>query len=525
MTRNTRNFDDQATGRVTLVGAGPGDAGLITVRGRQRLREADVIVYDALANPELLDEARPDAELIDAGKRAKKHKLTQDETNALLADRARAGKRVVRLKGGDPYVFGRGSEEAIYLRGRGVPVEVVPGITAAIAGPAYAGIPVTHRNVATTCTFVTGHESPDKDQQQVEYEPLAALIQKGGTVCFYMGMGRLERIAERLIKLGCRAETPAAVVQWATMPAQRSVRSTLANVHNDATRAELGAPAIIVVGDVAGLDDQDALRWFEQRPLFGRTVLVTRTRQHASQLSAQLRELGAEVIEAPTIAIEPADDLDRVDQVVQNIGEYDWLVLTSANGAAALAEALRRIGRDSRHLASVKIAAVGEATAEALIDELNVRADLIPDRSTGEALADDLIAEHDVAGKRMLLLRADIARPALAEKLAAAGAPVDDVAAYRTLAVDALPESVLDALRDRRIDWLTFTSSSTARNLIDLLPDRSLIEGVKIASIGPSTSATIEQLGLTVTTEAERADITGLIQAILATEPPSDDQS
>jgi len=510
---------------VYLVGAGPGDAGLITVRGLQLLREADVIVYDALANPELLDEARVDAERIDAGKRAKKHKLTQDETNALLADRALAGKRVVRLKGGDPYVFGRGSEEAIYLRGRGVAVEVVPGITAAIAGPAYAGIPVTHRHVAATCTFVTGHESPDKDEKQVEYEPLAALIQRGGTVCFYMGVGRLRAIAERLIELGCRPETPAAVVQWGTMPAQQSVRSTLAKLHRDATRAELGAPAIIVVGDVAGLDDHHALQWFEQRPLFGRTVGVTRTRQHASQLSAQLRELGADVIEAPTIAIAPADDLDHVDRVVREVGEYNWLVFTSANGVAALAEALRRIGRDSRHLASVKIAAVGDATADALAGQLNLRADLTPDRATGESLAEQLIAEQDIAAKRVLLLRADIARPTMVEKLTDAGARVDDIAAYRTVAVEALPERVIDALREKRIDWLTFTSSSTVRNLLDLLPDRSLIEGAKIASIGPSTTATIEQLGLTVTTEAERADIPGLIQAILTTERQSTDQS
>jgi len=498
------------------VGAGPGDPGLITVRGLRLLRAADVIVYDALANRKLLDEAPAECERIDAGKRAKQHKLTQDETNALLADRALAGKCVVRLKGGDPYVFGRGSEEAIYLHGRGVPIEVVPGITAAMAGPAYAGIPVTHRNVATTCTFVTGHESPDKDESQVEYEPLAALIQRGGTVCFYMGMGRLKMIAERLVELGCKPTTPAAVVQWGTLAKQRSVRSTLADVFDDAARAELGAPAIIVVGDVAALDD-DALRWFERRPLFGQTVLVTRTRQQASKLTEQLEQVGAAVIEAPTIAIEPPSPATReaVDHALTGIGDCDWLVLTSSNGVAALWESMQRLGVDARHLAGVKIAAVGEATAEALRTRLAIQPDFTPTRAVGDALADELIAAHDLAGRRIALFRADIARPALAERLNEAEARVDEIDAYRTVMVDVLPDKVLDALHDRHIDWLTFTSSSTVRNLVDLLPDRSLIDGVKIASIGPVTSQTLRDLDLPVTVEAEQHDIAGLVKAMV----------
>jgi uroporphyrinogen III methyltransferase/synthase len=500
-------------GKVYLIGAGPGDPGLITVRGMDLIRRADVIVFDALANRRLLDAAPPDCELIDAGKRARQHKLTQDQTNALLADRALAGRCVVRLKGGDPYVFGRGSEEAIYLHQRGVPVEVVPGITAAIAGPACAGIPVTHRNFATTCTFVTGHESPDKDRTQVDYQSLAGLIQRGGTVCCYMGMGRLPLIVEQLVGFGCSADTPAAVVQWGTLPKQRSARATLAKIVEAVEQHGLGAPAIIVVGQVAALDDQ-ALCWFEQRALFGQTVLLTRTRQQLSQLSEQLQSLGAEVIEAPTICIEPPDDLEKVDQAIRSLGDYDWLVLTSPNGVDALTEALERLALDSRHLAGVRIAVVGDATAERLRDRLGIAADLKPDQAIGEALAERLISQHDIAGKRVCLFRADIARPLLAEKLTQAGATVRDLAAYQTRRVDRLDDEVIDALREGRVDWLTFTSSSTARNLCELVDEVEWLTKPKIASIGPVTSATLRELGLTVAAEAEQFNIDGLVRAM-----------
>lgn len=501
-------------GTVYLIGAGPGDPNLITVRGMDLIRRAEVIVFDALANPKLLDAALPDCERIDAGKRAKQHKLTQDQTNALLAEKALAGHRVVRLKGGDPYVFGRGGEEAIYLHGRGVPVEVVPGITAAIAGPAYAGIPITHRNVATTCTFVTGHESPDKDETQVDYQALAALIQRGGTVCFYMGMGRLPMIVEQLVGFGCEADTPAAVVQWGTLPKQRSVRATLGRIDEVVKQRGLGAPAIIVVGQVAAMEDE-ALRWFEQRPLFGQTILLTRTRQQSSELAEQLQSLGAEVIEAPTIRIDPPDDWAAVDQAVRGIAEYDWLVLTSPNGVDALAEVLGRLSLDSRHLAGIQIAVVGQATAERLHGRLGIAADLKPDQAIGEALAERLIGHHDIAGKRVCLFRADIARPLLAEKLIEAGATVDDLAAYQTRRVDRLADEVVDALRNGRVDWLTFTSSSTARNLAELVEQVEWLAKPKIASIGPITSATIRELGLNVTVEADEFNIDGLVRAIV----------
>lgn len=498
---------------VYLVGAGPGDAGLITVRGLALLRSADVVVFDALANPALLEEARPDAERIDAGKRATRHKLTQDQINALLADRAASGRSVVRLKGGDPYIFGRGSEEAMHLHDRGIAVEVVPGIPAATAAPAYAGVPITHRHVAATCTFVTGHEDPTKPETQVDYAPLAEMLRKGGTVCFYMAMGRLPGIAQALIDQGLAAATPAAAIQWGTLPTQRTVRATLGDLPDAVERANLGAPAIVVVGPVVNVAPE-ALGWFEQRPLFGRTVAVTRTRQQASTLRRQLEALGARVIEAPTIQIQPPDDPGAVDRALAALSDYDWLVLTASNGVAALAEALGRQGKDARALAGLKVAAVASPTAEALREALAIEPDFLPTRAMGEALAEELTAQHAVRGLRFLLFRADIGRATLREKLLEAGASVDDVAAYQTRTASALPETLIEALRAGQVDWVTLTSGSTARNLNALLPDRTLIEGVKLASIGPTTSRAMRDAGFKVDLEAERHDIDGLVEAI-----------
>jgi len=502
-------------GTVYLVGAGPGDPGLITARGLDLLRGARVVVFDALANPALLDEASPDAELIDAGKRAREHKLSQDRINALLAERAAAGLSVVRLKGGDPYIFGRGSEEAAYLYDRGIAVEVVPGIPAAAAAPAYAGVPVTHRNVATSCTFVTGHEDPTKPEAQVEFAPLAALIARGGTVCLYMAMGRLAAIARTLIDHGAAAATPAAAVQWGTLPTQRSVRATLGDLPDAVERAGLGAPAIVVVGPVVNVAPE-ALNWFERRPLFGRTIVVTRTRQQASALRARLEAAGAAVLEAPTIRIDPPDDPAAVDRAVGQLGGYDWLALTSSNGVEALAEALRRNGADARRLAGVRVAAVGGATAEALRATMMIEPDFVPARAMGEALAEEMVGAHEMAGRRVLLFRADIGRATLRRRLVEAGARVDDVAAYRTGAAEALPPRVEEALAAGGVDWITFTSGSTARNFAAMLADRSALGGVKLASIGPVTSNAMREAGLAVDVEAERHDTEGLVAAIRA---------
>lgn len=504
-----------------MVGAGPGDPGLITVAGLERLRRAEVVVYDALANPLLLREAPDNAELIDAGKRAKEHRLTQGQTNALLVAKAKQGRFVVRLKGGDPYLFGRGAEEAAYLARHGVACEVIPGITSGIAAPAAAGIPVTHRQLASTVTFVTGHEDPSKGRTAVDYAALAALVASGGTACFYMGVGRLGDIADTLIKHGLVGDTPAAVVRWGTMPNQRHVRATLDTIADAVEQAGIAAPAIVVVGPVAGIDEP-GLDGFIIRPLFGQRIVITRTRQQASTLRAALADLGAEVLEAPTIrlAAAPPETILRIDQHLRDIGTFDWLVLTSANGVDALAERLAANHFDARHLAPVRIAAIGDATADRLHEKLSVNADLVPTRFVAESLASELIADHGAAGKRFLLLRADIARPALPRLLAEAGAAVTECVAYETRLAEALSDEVLGALREGAVNWITFTSSSTAANMVELLGDeRDLLRQCRIASIGPITSRTVRDLGYEVAVEAAVSNIEGLVEALLTSSP------
>jgi len=506
------------TGFVSLIGAGPGDPGLITALGLERLRAADAVVFDALVNPRLLGEAKAGARLIDVGKRGRNrgdHKLTQDQTNELLVDLAGEGLQVVRLKGGDPYLFGRGAEEAAYLARHGVKCEVVPGITSGIAAPMYAGIPVTHRKVASTVTFVTGHEQPGKAESGVDYEALSGLIKVGGTVCFYMGIGQLPGIVARLIEYGLDAGTPTAVVQWGTRTAQRSVKGRLDAIERLIEAECIGAPAIILVGQVAGLDEP-GLDFFTSRPLFGKRVLVTRTRQQASALSQQLEAMGAEVLEAPTIQVLPTVDWGPVDEAVRNVGQYDWLVLTSSNAVELLGERLSALELDSRHLAGVKIASVGEATTASLRSVLGIRADFVPARTMGEGLAAELIEQHDLAGRSVLLLRADIARPRLPKMLAEAGAAVTELAMYETKIADGLPGGVIEALAGGEVDWVTFTSSSTVSNLVTLLGEnKGLLTGIQTASIGPVTSQTMRELGVVVTVQAEQSHVSGLVEAIL----------
>jgi uroporphyrinogen III methyltransferase/synthase len=500
---------------VFLVGAGPGDPGLITVTGLHRLREADVVVFDALANPVLLAEAPAHAERLDVGKRAKHHKLTQDETNQLLADLASAGKRVVRLKGGDPYLFGRGAEECAFLAARGIACEVVPGVTAGLAAPATAGIPVTHRKVASTVTIVTGHEDPTKGETSVDYDGLARLIARGGTACFYMGVGRLQPIADSLAACGLARTTPAAVVQWGTLPTQRTARGTLDTIRAEVDRRGVSSPAIIVVGAVAALDEP-GLDFFTNRPLFGQTILVTRTRQQASDLRLGLEALGAEVIEAPTLELVPPESWKEVDEAVGRIDTYDWVLLTSVNAVDTLADRLAAMDRDVRQLGRVRLACVGDTTTAALWDRLRIRPDFVPRQFSGSKMAEQLIADRAMNEQRCLLLRADIARPELPERLRDAGAEVDEVVAYQTRRPEALDPAVLDALREKRLDWATFTSSSTVRNLLDLLGDEAgLLDGLSCASIGPMTSQTLRDRGLPVTVEAAQAGVDPLIEAIV----------
>jgi uroporphyrinogen III methyltransferase/synthase len=487
---------------VYLVGAGPGDPGLLTVRGADVLARADVVVHDRLASPALLDLAPRDAERISVGKAPGRVEMEQRDIDALLVARGRAGETVVRLKGGDPFVFGRGGEEAEALAAAGVPFEVVPGITSAVAAPAYAGIPVTHRGVSTHFTVVTGHEDPAKGRTDVDWESLA---RAGGTLVVLMGVGHLPAIVERLLAGGLPPGTPVAAVRNGTRPDQTSVRATLGTI----TSLDVRAPSAIVVGAVAGLD----LTWFESRPLFGRTVVVTRAREQASGLRARLEGLGARVVELPAIEIQP------VDVAVPDLAAYDWLVLTSANGVDALFDrGLRPAGLDARALAGLRVAAIGPGTAGALAAR-GITADLVPERFVAESLLDAFPAPEPVrgrAGARVLLARAQQARDVLPDGLRARGYDVEVLVLYRT--VTGRPDDgALAAVRDGTVDAVTFTSSSTVRNFCDVVggPTRPRPDGPLVVSIGPVTSATARELGLFVDVEAGEHTVDGLVAALV----------
>lgn len=516
--------NDSSVPPVALVGAGPGDPGLITVRGQQLLEQAQVVVYDHLANPLLLRHC-PAAETIYVGKQAARHALSQDQINALLIEKARAGRRVVRLKGGDPFVFGRGGEEAEALAAASVAFEIVPGVTAAVAVPAYAGIPVTHRDLNSSFTFITGHEKEEayRDEEAKQRPPASgssdidwSVIARLPAVAFYMGVKSLPRICAKLIEHGMDPATPAAAIQWGTTPRQRTVTATLADLAQKVAEAKLAPPAITVIGRVVTL--RDTLNWFETRPLFGRTVAVTRTRQQASELSCQLAELGADVIEAPTIELVAAADFKPIDAALRD-GGFDWIIFTSVNGVCFTRDRLRRLGLDARCFGPARLAAIGEVTARAIEDELGLHVDLCPGRFVAEALADELAGA--VAGRRFLLLRADIARPLLRHRLEQGGATeVCDLPLYQTRPAAALPPELWAALDAGTLHWITFTSSSTARNFIELLgPEyKQKLAGVKLASIGPITSATLRELGLEPQVEAAEHTIAGLAAAMSGTE-------
>jgi len=479
---------------VYLVGAGPGDPGLLTTRGAELLARADVVVHDRLSAPLLLDLAPVGAERIDVGKAPGRVAMSQADIDRLLVERGRSGATVIRLKGGDPFVFGRGGEEAEALIAAGVPFEVVPGVTSAVAVPAYAGIPVTHRGLSTHVTIVTGHEDPTKATPGTDWE---ALARAGGTLVVLMGAGRIAEIAARLIAGGRAPETPVAAVRWGTHPHQRTVRATLATVAAEA----IEAPAAIVVGAVAALD----LGWFERRPLFGRRVVVTRAREQASGLRARLVELGAEVVELPAIAVEPlAFDLP-------DLARYGWVVLTSVNGVEAFfTRGLHDHGLDARALAGVRVAAIGPGTAGAL-ERFGVRADLVPERFVAEALL-AAFPEPDAPGEPVLLARAEQARDVLPDGLRSKGYSVDVVAVYRTVTAEPDPAEVA-RVRAGEFDALTFTSSSTVDNFCRLVGPLS--GDPIIVSIGPVTSASAAAAGLQVTVEADPHDIDGLVAAVL----------
>ena len=498
---------------VYLVGAGPGDPGLLTLRGAEVLRQADVVVYDRLVAVEILALAAPEARQVYVGKRPGKRAAEQEAINALLVSEAQSGGCVVRLKGGDPFVFGRGGEEALALRQAGVPFEIVPGITAGVAGPACAGIPVTHRGLSSAVVLVTGHEDPAKGGSDLDYDALARI----GTVVFYMGVGRLSELAVGLLAAGRAAETPAAVIERATTGRQRTVLATLATVADRAASDGVEPPAIVVVGDVAGL--RPDLAWFEARPLFGRTIVVTRTREQAAELAAPLRGFGARVLELPTLAVEPMGDADLAS-AQERLGEFEWLVLTSPNGVDRFFGCLDEHGRDARYLAGVKVAAMGPGTARRLAAH-GVRADLVPSEAMAESLADALIGAGVGQGTAVLLARACDARGVLPETLRGAGARVDDVAVYRTVQPQAVCEPVLEAIAAGRVDLVTFTSGSTARHFAALVEAHGGAErlaairrDVAVAAIGPVTAEVARELGFTVSVVSPEHTIAGLVESV-----------
>jgi uroporphyrinogen III methyltransferase/synthase len=484
-------------GIVYLVGAGPGDPGLMTRRSLELIAAADAILYDRLVPPGALDGARPDAELRYVGKRPGAVAMAQEELNAMLVELGRDGKRVVRLKGGDPFVFGRGGEEAEALAAAGVAFEVVPGVTAGVAAPAYAGIPVTHRDIASAVAFVTAHEDPDKPAPALDWEALARFP---GTLVLYMGVRSLGRIAERLAAAGRDPHEPAAVVERGTHPGQRTVTGTLSEIASRAEDAGVRAPAITLVGPVAGL--RDTIAWLDRRPLHGEVVAVTRARAQASGLAARLRELGAEVVETPAIRIEPrAVYLPRLES-------YALICLTSPNAVRLLFEALAAHQLDSRALAAITVAVIGPGTA-AELERRGVRPDVVPERSVAEALVDAL-RDVPVKGERVLVARAAEARDVLPDALRERGAEVDVIPLYDTVA-EPLSDGQRAALA--RATYVTFTSSSTVRFFLEgggTVPDSA-----RVVSIGPITSATAREHGLGVHVEAERHDVDGLVDALM----------
>ena len=514
-------------GTVSLIGAGPGDPGLLTLRGCELLKRADVVVYDRLAHPSLLDFARPDAEKIYVGKASAHHTVKQGDINAIILERAKAGKNVARLKGGDPFVFGRGGEEAQECREAGVPFEIVPGVTSSIAAPAYAGIPVTHRDASSSFAVITGHERDDSREsgtraaggaeQRRDWKKIA---HAADTLVFLMGVEALPEIASRLQENGRDPETPVALVQWGTWSKQKVVVGTLATIVQIVREAGMTPPAVCVVGEVVRL--RESLRWFDDpttRPLFGKRIIVTRAREQASSLSELLRERGADPVELPVIRIARMKESPALDKALRYLSKYDWIVFTSANSVAIVADRIAEIGKDSRLFGGTRIAAIGPATAEALQKRMNLTANFTPT----EAVAEAVIAEWpdpDMRDRRVLIPRALEAREILPEKLREKGAEVEVVPIYETVMDSTNREEVLAQIHAGEIDAVTFSSSSTVRNFVktlvgdDLSRLPELMKGILVAAIGPVTADTAREFGIEPQIVSAEHTIPGLVEAL-----------
>jgi uroporphyrinogen III methyltransferase/synthase len=497
--------------KVYLVGAGPGDPGLITIKGKECIATADVIIYDYLAAPALLSHARKDAQLIYVGKKGGDHTLPQDQINQLIVEKAQQGLTVCRLKGGDPFIFGRGGEEIEELIAAGIDFQVVPGVTSAIAGPAYAGIPLTHRRLTSSVTFVTGHEDPNKETSSINWQALAST---GGTLVFFMGVKNLPNITGQLLRCGMPPKTPVAIVRWGTTPSQQTVTGNLETIQAVAEAAGIKPPSLIVVGDVVRL--RDSMKWFENRPLFGKTIVVTRARSQASDMVARLADQGANCIECPVIKVVPADDYQPLDAAISKIKDYDWLIFTSVNGVDYFFKHLFESGKDVRALGHLKTAVIGPATAERL-KNYGIATDILPKSFRAESII-EAFKNQPISDKTILLPRAREARAILPEELVNMGAEVDEITVYKTILDGEQGHILVEKLETGEIDIITFTSSSTVTNFKSLLPpDRfnDLIKNVAIASIGPITTETAEKNGFTVHVTAEEYTIPGLCEAIL----------
>jgi uroporphyrinogen III methyltransferase / synthase len=511
MTDKPENKSVTVPGIVYLAGSGPGDPGLITVKALEKIRTADVIVYDYLAGKDFIREARPDAELIYVGKKGRDHTLEQIDINQVLVDKAMEGKTVLRLKGGDPYVFGRGGEEAEELFEAGIPFEVIPGVSSAVAAPAYAGIPVTHRDHASMVTFITGHENPEKDESAIDWDVLA---RNPGTLVFLMGVKNLPNISESLIKHGKASDTPAALVRWGTTPQQVSLVSTLGEIPAEAERKGIKAPAVLVVGSVASLHEK--LGWFEKRPLFGKRILITRGREQSRKMAEKISEQGGEPVLFPTIQFEPPTDTGPLDDCIGRVGELHWIVFTSVNGVERFFERFFQIREDIRDLAGPKIAAIGPITAAA-IRKHGLKVNLLAKEFVAEGVL-ALFPLEEVKGKRFLIPRAEQAREILPQELAARGAEVKVVSVYRTTRpAETDVADIRKKLESKELDAVTFTSSSTVTHFAEMLHEANLatlLDGIVVASIGPVTSGTIREKGLSVDVEAAEYTIDGLVTAL-----------
>lgn len=498
-------------GKVFLVGAGPGDPKLLTIKGMQCLANADVIIYDRLVNPTLLNYAKPEVELVYAGKSPGRHALTQDEINLVLVEKAQEGKSVVRLKGGDPFVFGRGGEEVGTLRRHGIPYEIVPGITSAIAALEYAGIPVTHRNYSSSFAVITGHEADVKDNQRISWEKVA----KGAdTLIFLMGMRNLPVIVEGLIKHGRDENEPIALIRWGTTPEQQTLVGTLADIVEKAKAEKFESPAVIVVGGVVAL--REKLMWFEKKPLFGARVIVTRATRQASTLADKISALGGEPWEFPTIEIAPPLSFDQMDEAINRIETYQWIIFTSVNGVQSFFDRLKYLRKDVRDLKGIRLCAIGPRT-QAEVEQFGLIVDSVPKEYRAEAIVEGL-KDRIVSGERVLLPRAETARQILPQALSERGVAVDEVTAYRTIQGRGDVQRVTELLQSKRAHAVTFTSSSTVTNFVNMLNADNLSEllrDVVVASIGPITSQTVQELGVHVDVEAKEYTIDGLLAALL----------